>query len=106
MFLTMSVIGLAYGRKNDAGVELANKRELEVIEKMKSLRDKGFSYHKIADVLNSMKIPTKTRKGLWRGKTVWQVLLKVKKFGHLFSSLISLHFFSSRLPGYLMNLEY
>jgi biotin operon repressor len=70
--------GLAYERKNYGGVELANKREQEVIKKMKSLRDKGFSYRKVADVLNSMKIPTKTRICAWSGKSVWQVINKTE----------------------------
>jgi predicted transcriptional regulator len=68
--------GLAYGRKNYGRAELANKREQEVIKKMRSLREKGFSYRKVADVLNSMKIPTKTKKCPWSGKGVWQILNK------------------------------
>jgi hypothetical protein len=49
---------------------------LENIQKMKDLREKGFSYWKIADVFNSMGIPTKTRKGKWHAKTIQQILSK------------------------------
>lgn len=63
--------GLAYGQHSD---ERSHKRELENIKKMRELRDKGFSYEKIASVFNSMKIPTKTRKGKWHRKTVHQIL--------------------------------
>lgn len=55
--------GLAYGEKCRERELKAHKRELENVQKMKDLRDKGFSYWKIADVFNSMGIPTKTRKG-------------------------------------------
>ena len=51
-----------------------HKRELEAIEKMKQLREQGFSYWKIADVLNTMKIPTKTRRGQWHARSVQKVL--------------------------------
>jgi hypothetical protein len=41
---------------------------------MKQLREQGFSYWKIADVLNTMKIPTKTRRGQWLARSVQKVL--------------------------------
>lgn len=63
--------GLGYGQHSD---ERDHKRELENIKKMRELRDKGFSYEKIASVFNSMKIPTKTRKGKWHRKTIQQIL--------------------------------
>lgn len=50
------------------------QKELEVIEKMKILRKQGFSYWKIADVLNAMGIPTRTRKAEWRAATVMKIL--------------------------------
>jgi hypothetical protein len=66
--------GLSYGKRNVKGSEVEYKREMENIRRMRELREKGFSYHKIADVFNSMGVPTKTRKGKWSGKTVWQIL--------------------------------
>lgn len=53
---------------------IEHKREAETIRKMRELRDKGFSYRKIAEVLNTMKVPTKTGRGKWHGKTVYQIL--------------------------------
>jgi len=51
-----------------------NRRELEVIEKMKKLRVEGLSYGKLAGVLNTWGVPTKTRKGQWSAKQVHQIL--------------------------------
>lgn len=51
---------LAYGRKMLERSEIEHKRELETVAKMLNLRHKGFSYWKVADVLNALKIPTKT----------------------------------------------
>ena len=47
--------GLGYGIKNDG----IHKRELQNIQKMKDFRAKGYSYEKIANIFNTMKIPTK-----------------------------------------------
>ncbi|MBF0300632.1 MAG: recombinase family protein [Oligoflexia bacterium] len=66
--------GLGYGRKIAARSESTHQRETENIKKMRELRDKGFSYWKIADVLNAMNVPTKTRKGKWHAKSVHQIL--------------------------------
>jgi len=53
---------------------IAHRKELELIEKMRSLRAEGLSYWKIADVLNAWKVPTKTRKGRWHARSVQQIL--------------------------------
>lgn len=66
--------GLAYGQKCRERELKAHKKELENIQKMKELREKGFSYWKIADVFNSMSIPTKTRKGKWHAKSIQSIL--------------------------------
>ncbi|MCX6126465.1 MAG: hypothetical protein NTV34_17155 [Proteobacteria bacterium] len=41
-----------------------HKRELEAVAKMPCVREQGFSFWKIADVLNTMKVPTQTRQAL------------------------------------------
>ena len=41
---------------------------------MNDLRAQGFSYWKIADIFNSMKIPTQMGKGKWHAKTIHQIL--------------------------------
>ncbi|MBJ01170.1 MAG: hypothetical protein CME67_08050 [Halobacteriovoraceae bacterium] len=71
--------GLAYGKKVKDREIVVHKREQEIIEKVKELREQGFSYHKIADVLNVMGISTKSGKAKWSGKTVHQVLCSIKE---------------------------
>jgi hypothetical protein len=67
--------GLAYGQKILVGKQIDYKREKENIIKMIELREKGFSYWKIAEIFNSMKIPTKTSKGKWHARTVHSIIL-------------------------------
>lgn len=73
---TKRVRGLAYGKKIKTRNLAEHQRELDAIAKMKELGDKGFSFWKIADVLNTMKVPTKTRKGRWHARTVQAILLR------------------------------
>jgi hypothetical protein len=70
------VRGLAFGQKIQGRITAKHQKELSAIEKMKELRDKGFSYWKIADILNAMKIPTKTRRGKWHARTIHAILVK------------------------------
>lgn len=70
------VRGLAYGQKIKERTLAEHERELDAISKMKELRKKGFSYWKIADVLNTMKVPTKTRKGRWHARSVHSILVR------------------------------
>ena len=66
--------GLAYGEKIENRKKVVHKREQEVIRQIKELREQGFSYHKIADVLNTLKIPTKMKRGKWHSKSVYQII--------------------------------
>ncbi len=66
--------GLAYGKKFKDREIIVHKKEQEVIEKIKELREQGFSYHKIADVLNVMGVTTKTKRAKWSPKSVQQIL--------------------------------
>ncbi len=68
--------GLAYGKQIINRQEILHKREQDNIKKMNELRSKGFSYWKIADIFNSMKIPTQTGKGKWYAKTIHQIMHK------------------------------
>ncbi len=68
------VRGVAYGQKIKQRTLAEHKREQEVIFKMRELKDKGYSYWKIADVLNTMGVPTKTRRGKWHARTVLSIL--------------------------------
>jgi hypothetical protein len=67
--------GLAYGQKVKDRSLAKHKREQEAVLKMRELRDQGFSFWKIADVLNAMKVATKTTGGKWHGRTVQAILL-------------------------------
>lgn len=66
----------AYGVRLVKRRETFFKAEQENIEKMGALRDQGLSYWKIADVLNAMRVPTKTAKGPWQARTVQRILSK------------------------------
>jgi len=67
---------VGFGEKRVKALIQQNKQELAVIEKMKALRGQGFSYWKIAEILNSMKVPTKSRKAKWQAATVMKILKK------------------------------
>jgi hypothetical protein len=41
---------------------------------MLELRKHGYSYHKIAEILTTMGIPTKNRRPKWRATTVMKIL--------------------------------
>ena len=65
---------LRYGeawRKRQVAI---HQRERDNIEKMRQLRAQRFSYWKIADVFNSMKVPTKTGRGRWHARSIQTVL--------------------------------
>ena len=64
---------VAYGRKRLKRNDVEHKRELETLAKIQELRRQGFSYHKIAAILNAMEVPTKNRKK-WHGTTVMNIL--------------------------------
>lgn len=66
--------GLGYVQKVQCRQLENHQGERENIKKMRELRNKGYSYWKIAEVFNTLKIPTKTRKGQWHAKTVHQIL--------------------------------
>jgi hypothetical protein len=66
---------LGYGEKLVENRESGHRRELQHIVKMTELRRRGFSYHKIAAIFNSMGIPTKNRKK-WHATTVMKILAK------------------------------
>lgn len=65
---------MAYGERLVNGRVIAHQKELETVEKIKTLRKQGFSYWKIADVLNSMKIPTKNKGSRWHPTTIMKIL--------------------------------
>ncbi len=54
-----------------------HQREVAVIEQIRTLRTQGNSYWKVADILNVMQIPTKSRRAKWQATTVLKILKKV-----------------------------
>lgn len=67
---------MAYGYRQHGGKSVVFKKEAEIVEQIKSHRESGYSYQKIADILNDMKVPTKTKgkRGFWYSKVVRQIL--------------------------------
>lgn len=65
---------IGYGKRIVNGNEIQNQTEMRMIEKIKQLRDDGFSYHKIAAIFNSMGVQTKKRGAKWHATTVMNLL--------------------------------
>lgn len=65
---------LGYGARLVRGKEVQNSREIDTITRMESLHRLGYSYGRISQILNSMKVPTKTRKAKWHPTTVMKIL--------------------------------
>ena len=63
-----------YGYRLEGRRVVPHAGEQETIRKMQNLREEGYSYWRVADILNTMKVPTKTRKGRWHARSVKQVL--------------------------------
>lgn len=57
---------------------IPNKREQEAIEKMIKLRAQGFSYEKIAEILNTIGVTTKRGGAKWYAKTIRGILLRTQ----------------------------
>ncbi|PIR22557.1 MAG: hypothetical protein COV44_07380 [Deltaproteobacteria bacterium CG11_big_fil_rev_8_21_14_0_20_45_16] len=53
------------------------RAEEKAIAQMHEFRRSGLSYWKIADVLNAMKVPTKTKRSVWQTRTVQRILQRV-----------------------------
>ncbi len=70
--------GVSYGTKISSNGKMTKiTNESNVIEAMRIWRGKGKSFREIANLLNDQKVPTKTGKGPWHGKTVHQILSAV-----------------------------
>ena len=68
--------GLGYGSKVRCRLQEPHQIEQATIEKMRGLRGSGHSYWKIADILNTMKVPTKTKDTKWHARTVHRIISK------------------------------
>ena len=65
---------MLYGKKVVNGKVVDHFGEMQNIEKMIQLRNDGYSYHKIASILNTMNVATKSRKAKWQGATVMKII--------------------------------
>lgn len=68
--------GHRFGFRRYGGRSILMKKEQEVMEMIKLYRFQGYSYQKIADILNNQKIQTKTKNGFWYSKVVRQIFLR------------------------------
>jgi transposase len=68
--------GHVFGFRKYGGKSIELKKEQEVMLLVKSYRASGFSYQKIADLLNDKKVQTKVKKGCWYPKVVRQIFLR------------------------------
>lgn len=67
--------GHVYGYRRFGGKAVEMKKEQEVIVLIKSYRESGYSYQRIADILNNRGICTKTKRGSWYPKVVRGILI-------------------------------
>jgi IS30 family transposase len=65
-----------FGFRQHRGRAVAVANQQSVIEAIKSLREKGKSYQKIANFLNDEGARTKSGKAIWHSKVVRQVWLR------------------------------
>jgi len=65
---------LPYGRQLVEGKAEIHEIEAAIIMKIKALRAKGFSYARIACVLNTLGIETKHKRSRWHATTVMKIL--------------------------------
>lgn len=67
---------VSYGQRMADRQLVEHQREQVALQRMSDLRAKGFAFESIAEVLNSMKIRTKTGRGRWHRKTVQAILAR------------------------------
>lgn len=67
--------GHRYGFRKYGGRSIVLKKEQEVITLIKEYRENGYSYQKIATLLNDKQIETKMKKGFWYSKVIRQIYL-------------------------------
>lgn len=68
--------GHVFGFRKYGGKCIELKKEQEVISIIRSYRESGYSYQKIADLLNEQGLETKNRKSFWYSKVVRQIFLR------------------------------
>jgi len=69
---------IPFGYSRVDGKLVPDNTEKNIIQRIKRWRKNGFSYHKIANLLNEKSIKTKCKSSLWHGSTVHYLLNKNK----------------------------
>ena len=69
---------LPYGYRWSKLKAVQHKREQSAIYRIRKLREQGMSYQKVAEVLNTMEVPTRTGKGKWHGNQVFEICQREK----------------------------
>lgn len=67
---------LPFGKRWKQRQVVLNAREQSAIDKAKELRSQGLSFEKIANVMNTMSVRTKTGRTKWYAKTVRDIILR------------------------------
>lgn len=68
--------GSTYGERKVNGRFVSNQKELEMMEKIKVLRDQGLEVQQIADLLQGLNLPTK-RGGKWSRTVVHSIIKRM-----------------------------
>lgn len=69
--------GSTYGERRVNGRFVANQKELELIKKIRDLKNQGLSAQQIAELLQGLNLPTK-RGGKWSRRTVHTILNRMQ----------------------------
>jgi len=68
--------GQVFGYRKFGGRSVEVKTEQAVIGIIKKYREQGYSYQRVADLLNDQGVKTKMRQGFWYSKVVRQIFLR------------------------------
>jgi hypothetical protein len=63
-----------FGLRRVCGELVESPEESETLTKMKALRNQGYSYRDIVQILNSLMVPCRNNGAKWHIKTVYGVL--------------------------------
>lgn len=69
---------LPYGKRWKGREIVTHAREQAAIEKAKQLRDQGLSFERIANVMNTMGVKTRSGRAPWYAKTVRDLILRCR----------------------------
>lgn len=69
--------GSAYGERKVNGRFVPNQQELELMEKIRTLKNQGLGVQQIADLLKGLNLPTK-RGGKWSRRVVHTIFKRME----------------------------